>query len=133
MIYPIIISLAGMFTSPSNDLPVSAAPKTEKLVNFQEYKGSMTVVEFKAQDYCRAELKDFDFDAHFSIVSADVYFSGANFPEFKKGSISNSSLKPIRQLMDHCTAGTVVTFDNIKVKGPDNEVRTIDGVSYKLY
>jgi hypothetical protein len=27
----------------------------------------------------------------------------------------------------------VVVFDDVKVKGPDNEIRSIDGVTYILY
>ncbi|MEJ7672629.1 MAG: hypothetical protein WKF59_07935 [Chitinophagaceae bacterium] len=30
-------------------------------------------------------LEDFDFDARFSVVSATVYFSGANFPNVTTG------------------------------------------------
>ena len=43
-------------------------------------KVRMPSVEFKSQQYCRAELENFDFDLRFNIVSATVYFSGANFP-----------------------------------------------------
>ena len=95
--------------------------------------GKMSAIEFKSQDYCRAELTDFEFDAHFSIVSANVYFSGANFRGVERGTINSSSLKPINALKGRCIPGSVVVFDEIKVKGPDNSVRTIPGVTYKLY
>ena len=42
-------------------------------------KPRMPSVEFKNQQFCRAELERFDFETRFSIVSATVYFSGANF------------------------------------------------------
>lgn len=95
--------------------------------------GKMSCVQFKNQEFCRAELKDFDFDAKFSIVSATVYFSGANFRGVEKGAISNASLKPIKHLMERCLPGSNVVFDDVKVKGPDNEVRTITGLSLTLF
>jgi len=106
-----------------------------RVLNFQDETGSekRLCAEFKAQEFCRAEISDFDFDAHFTIVSATAYFSGANFASVEKGFIKSASLKPIKSLMDRCLPGTRVTFDDIKVKGPDNIVRTIQGVSWLLY
>ncbi len=96
-------------------------------------EGKLSSAVFKSQDYCRAELKDFEFDAQFSILSATVYFTGANFKNVETGSINSSSLKPIKNLMSRCQPGTIVIFDNIKVKGPDNIIRTIGGVTYRLF
>ncbi len=136
MIYPILISLAGIFnpTMPEKAV-IPFTPETVTVINFQDPPSAarLRVVEFKAQDYCRAELKDFNFDARFVIVSADVYFSGANFSNVLLGHITSSSLAPIKPFMARCTVGSAVTFDNIKVKGPDNEIRSIDGVTYVLY
>ena len=42
--------------------------------------GRVQSVVFKNQQFCRADLENFDFDARFNVVSATVYFSGANFP-----------------------------------------------------
>ncbi len=95
--------------------------------------GRMRSVEFKNQEYCRVELKDFEFDARFSVVSATVYFSGANFKAVEKGVITSNSLKPVKSFMDRCIPGTIVVFDYVKVKGPDNLVRIIPGVSLQLF
>jgi hypothetical protein len=102
---------------------------------FQQQPSSsrMATVIFKNQDYCRVELEDFEFDYKFTVVSADVYFSGKNFEPVTKANITSNSLKPLKSIMSRCTAGTVVTFDNVKVKGPDNSIRTIDGLSLLLY
>ena len=99
----------------------------------QTNDGKMSCAVFKAQDYCRAELENFDFDAHFVVLSATVYFSGGNFKPFATGAITSSSLKPIKDLMSQCTPGTIVIFEDIKVKGPDEKVRTLQSVSYRLY
>ena len=95
-------------------------------------KVRMASVEFKSQIACRAELENFDFDLRYSIVGATVYFSGANFPSPKIASLQGSSLAPITSYMNMCGPGSVITFDNVKVSGPDGQ-RTIEGKSIALY
>ena len=95
-------------------------------------KVRMPSVEFKSQQFCRADLENFDFDLKFSIVSATVYFSGANFPNVAQASITGNSLAALSSFIQRCGPGSVVTFDNIKVQGPDG-VRGIDGKSIALY
>ncbi len=137
--------LSGICMVPVNDkLIITDKPMQSKnysvsndanQLNFQqgsEY-GKMACVAFKAQDYCRAELEDFDFDAHFTVVSATVYFSGANFTGIEKGYLASNNLKPIKPLMSRCLPGTRVVFDDIKVKGPDNNIRTIRGINLMLF
>ncbi|MBS1511902.1 MAG: hypothetical protein JST86_13730 [Bacteroidetes bacterium] len=101
----------------------------------QNDKGStrMPAVAFKAQQYCRAELKDFEYDVHFDVVSASVYFSGAGFDNVTTSAIKGNSLANIRSLMDRCKPGSVISFDNVKVVGPDKEVRSIDGITIVLF
>ena len=95
-------------------------------------KVRMPSVTFKSQQFCRADLENFDFDLKFAIVSATVYFSGANFPNVAQTSINGNSLAPLSAFMGRCGPGSVVTFDNVKVQGPDG-VRSIDGKSIALY
>jgi hypothetical protein len=104
-------------------------------INFQDKGGSSYIrsIIFKNQDYCRAELKNFEFNAKFTVVSATVYFSGTNFSGIKTGFITSNSLQPVKHLMNQCLPGSIVVFDEVKVKGPDSLVRTIPGVSLVLY
>ena len=95
-------------------------------------KARMPSVEVKNQQYCRAELENFDFDLRFSIVSATVYFSGANFNNVVTTTINGNSLASLASFMSKCGPGSVITFENIKVSGPDG-VRSIDGKSIALY
>jgi len=95
-------------------------------------KPRMPSVEFKNQQFCRAELEKFDFDTRFSVVSATVYFSGAGFQNVATTSLSGNSLAPLAPYFARCTPGSVVTFDNIKVTGPGGS-RTIEGRSFALY
>ncbi len=92
----------------------------------------MSATVFKNQDFCRAELKDFEFDFHYDILSAKVYFTGANFPNTEQGTITSASLKPIKGLMARCVPGSIVIFDNVKVIGSDKRVRTIEGLTIVL-
>lgn len=95
-------------------------------------KKRMAAVVFKNQTNCRAELENFDFDLRYSVVSATVYFSGANFPSVQTGTISGSSLGSVSAQIARCGPGSSITFVNIRVQGPDGQ-RTIDEQSYTLY
>jgi gliding motility-associated protein GldM len=95
-------------------------------------KARVPAVEFKNQQFCRADLENFDFDLKFNIVSATVYFSGANFPNVTPSSISSNNLSALSALMQRAGPGTSVTFTNIKVAGPDG-TRTIDERGITLY
>ena len=93
----------------------------------------MTAGSFKSQQYCRAELENFDFAANFSVVSATVYFSGANFANVQTQTINGNNLSSLSALIQRSGPGTSVTFDNVKVQGPDGKQRTIQGVGIVLY
>jgi gliding motility-associated protein GldM len=95
-------------------------------------KVRMPSVEFKSQQFCRAELENFDFDLKFQIVSATVYFSGANFPNVAQLALTGNNLSALSSLIAKCGPGSVITFDNVKVQGPDG-IRSIDGKSIALY
>ena len=103
-------------------LSLQPEPGTEK----------MSAVEFRHQEVCYTELKDFEWDVHFDVVSATVYFTGANFRTAEQGTITSASLKPLSKLMERCVSGSIVIFDNVKVKGPDNLVRPIKGLTIML-
>ena len=95
-------------------------------------KARVPAVDFKNQDFCRADLENFDFDLRFSVISATVYFSGTGFPNLTPASISGNSLAGIKSLMQRCGPGSSISFINIKVQGPDGP-RTIDEAGIQLY
>jgi hypothetical protein len=119
---------------PSNHFLNSALPEQSFPINSptEEASSKMQAAVFKAQGFCRVELKDFEFDAAFKIVSVTVYFSGAGFKNVERGTLNSTSLQPIKPLMNRCTPGSVVIFDEVKVLGPDNLLRTIRGLSLLL-
>ena len=93
----------------------------------------MTAGSFKSQQYCRAELENFDFDAKFSVVSATVYFSGANFANVQTQTLNGNNLTSLSSYIQRAGPGSSITFDNVKVQGPDGKQRTIQGVGIVLY
>lgn len=95
--------------------------------------GRVQSVMFKNQQFARAELRDFIYDYHYSIVSATVYFSGANFPSLQQATITGGNLAPIQNLLSKCIPGTSVNFDNVKVQGPGGPVKSIPGPGFILY
>ena len=95
--------------------------------------GRVQSVVFKNQQFCRADLENFDFDARFAVIGATVYFSGANFPSVAQANIKGGNLSEIADKLAKCIPGTSVTFDNVRVQGPDGTIRTITGPGFILY
>lgn len=95
--------------------------------------GRIQSVVFKNQQFARADLENFDFDARFSVVSATVYFSGANFPSVQSATINGGNMSGLASQLQKCIPGSSVTFDNVKVQGPDGSVRSIPGPGFILY
>ncbi len=95
-------------------------------------KARLPFIEFRTFRFCDAVLKKFDFDVHFKVLSADVYFWGIGFENARTAKLMGNDLTTIADLMNQCKPGSVVTFDNIHVEGPDG-IRVIDSKSYALY
>jgi gliding motility-associated protein GldM len=87
--------------------------------------GRMQAAIFRVQQYVSAVLENFDFDAHFSVTGATIYFNNPGDRNVKQVSISSGSLAPAKAYMDALVPGSTVTFDNIRVVGPDGQTRTI--------
>jgi len=96
--------------------------------------GRIQSVVFKNQQFVRADLENFDFDARFTVVSATVYFAGAGFPSVQQATITGGNLGAINASLSRCVPGSTVIFDNVKVQGPDGVVRTIQNApGFSLY
>ncbi len=93
--------------------------------------GGIPAAVFKSQQFCRAELENFDFDARFQVISGTVYFTGAGFPVTQTANLTGNNLGALPQLQ-MCKPGTSVIFDNIKVQGPDGTVRGITPPGFLL-
>lgn len=95
-------------------------------------KARIPFIEFKTFRTCEALLDKFEFDVRFKVLSADVYFWGIGFSYVRTSRLIGNDLTMIADLMNLCQPGSVVTFDNIHVEGPDG-IRVIESKSYALY
>ncbi len=127
---PASITVTADGKSSKFDFRVKRIP--DPIFKVGDGKVRMPSVSFKGQQFCRAELENFDFDTKYSVVSATVYFSGANFPNVQQSILNGNNLAPLASFIQRCGPGSVVTFDNVKVTGPDGQ-RVIEGKSIALY
>ena len=75
---------------------------------------------------------DFIYDVRYVVLSATVYFSGTGFANVVTTSITGNNLSALNPYMSRCVPGTSVTFDNVKVQGPDG-IRVIEGKTFSLF
>ncbi len=87
--------------------------------------GKMQAVIFRSQQFVRADLENFDFEAKFNVTGATVYFTNPGDRSVKQSSLSSGSLAPAGEYMKSLVPGSTVIFDNIRVVGPDGQPRTI--------
>ncbi len=125
-------SITVVADGKSSTFPFRVKKVPDPVFKIADGKPRVATISFKNQQFCRAELENFDFDLKFNVVSATVYFSGAGFPSVAQGSISSGSLGSISAQLQRCVPGSNVTFENIKVSGPGG-TRTIEGRSFTLY
>jgi hypothetical protein len=120
-----------------NKLVASSKFKAKEMPPFKitlgELNGnSVSNVLVKMQTGLKCEVPDFLHEYDYKVVSATVYFSGNEFPVVVTANLNSNSIEPLRGLINKCTAGSQITFDNIKVKGPDG-IRNAEGISIMLY
>ncbi len=87
--------------------------------------GRMQAVVFRSQQFVRADLENFDFEAKFSVTGGTVYFMNPGDRNVKQISLTSGSLAGAAEYMRTLAPGSTVIFDNIRVVGPDGQPRTI--------
>lgn len=123
--------------SPQGNTPFSHTYRIKRIPEPEFKVGSgkprMPSVEFKNQTACRADMgPDFIYDVKYTVLSATVYFSGAGFPNVATTTINSNNLSGLSSYFSRCVPGTSITFDNVKVQGPDG-VRVIEGKTFSLF
>jgi gliding motility-associated protein GldM len=131
----VTITVQADKSTSSFQFNVKPIPDPVVAVGSKRGGGRMPSVDFKNQQFMRADLgADFVFQGvRYNVISATMYFSGANFPSVQQANISGASLAPAADKMNKSIPGTSITFDNVKVQGPDGKVRSIDGAGFILY
>ena len=87
--------------------------------------GRMQAVVFRSQQFVRADLENFDFEAKFQVTGGTIYFSNPGDRSVKQVNLTSGSLGAADAYMKTLVPGSTVIFDNIRVVGPDGQPRTI--------
>ena len=96
--------------------------------------GKLQAVVFRGQQFVRADLENFDFEAKFSVTGATVYFTNPGDRNVKQVSLTSGNLGAASEYMKSLVPGSTVIFDNIRVVGPDGQPRTIQNPpGFSLY
>jgi gliding motility-associated protein GldM len=94
--------------------------------------GRLATATAKAQRGVIAKLEGFDFDTRFDVVSfrfAYIPRNGEYGEAENNGAVFGNT---VRAFMDRSRAGDKWIFENIKAKGPDGRVQTINSVTITL-
>jgi len=95
--------------------------------------GAFSASSFRAQIAPAAVLEQFDFEARFQVVSFDFSVQPKGKDYIGPFTAANptgtrfSSNPQVQKAMDQLKAGDRVFIETVKVKGPDNVVRTLPG------
>ncbi|MGG9971673.1 hypothetical protein ACQ33O_07745 [Ferruginibacter sp. SUN002] len=68
----------------------------------------------------------------FTFESATVYFAGESFKNLMIQDITTPALSQLNTLIQRCTEGCTITFDNVKVKDRSGKPYTIAGTTYYI-
>jgi N-acetylmuramoyl-L-alanine amidase len=88
-------------------------------------------VRLKTDDFLNA--KKITAGTGYEVTEATVYFSGAGFPKVKYSTLNGNELSKLKENSANCVAGSIISFDNVRVKGDNGYYATIDGLSIQLY
>ena len=78
-----------------------------------------------------ALLAGFDFDARFAVVSFEL--SAVVKGNLKsEACVGNNISAGAKTILNSCSVGSKIFFENVKAKGPDGTIRSIPGVVIKV-
>jgi hypothetical protein len=98
------------------------------------YKGGRIPANlFKAQNFLRSQLENFNYIVDFKVESFVVYLVGTGFednPQYRM--VYSNRFADIADLVNKCKPGTGVLFDEVTVSGPDG-IRKLEPTYFTLY
>jgi len=95
---------------------------------------AVKVAVLQAQLGVRAELPDdFEFDAKFKVLGYEVTLDQKNKELISMLNAGARYSKEVKtQIIDNLKPGDIIYFDNIKVIGPDNFIRNLGTLGYRI-
>jgi gliding motility-associated protein GldM len=95
-------------------------------------QGAMSSAALKAQGGLAAQLENSDFEASYQVVSYKVTVNGkAGYQEAQN--TGNRWSGAAASLVNSCVPGSSITFENVKIKGPDGQVRPASNEVLSFY
>ncbi len=94
--------------------------------------GSVKAATFKVQRGIIAELENFDFDIKFQVVGYEMTYAAARQDLLTAMADGPLFTQKMLDFMNKAKPGDAFYFDKIKVKGPDQVVRTLPSIVFKM-
>ena len=107
------------------DIKTEGLPGIVRFDNFSGVRIPLDVLLRSKSLQCKNE--------NYKVKSAEVYFSGAGFPNVVLVQLSSGDLSPLKTYIERCKAGSVVSFDNIRTGSSEGKLCTADGYSASVY
>jgi hypothetical protein len=94
--------------------------------------GSVKAATFKVQRGIIAELENFDFDIKFQVVGYEMTYAAARQDLLTAMADGPLFTQKMLDFLGKAKPGDAFYFDKIKVKGPDQVVRTLPSIVFKM-
>lgn len=107
-------------------------PDPEPRIGNHKSGKMISAAEMQVQKGVRAWLENFDFNASFDVIDYTVGIVPKNDFLFTLENHGQLFEKRITDALKKIKAGDMVFVENIRVKGPDNKIRTLNSISYRI-
>jgi gliding motility-associated protein GldM len=115
----------------SKEFRVKRIPNPIPMTTGDKEGGSIQAAVFKTQQGIKAMLKDFEFDAHFTVLSYKFILSQGG--EISTDDATSSAFTPkMRNLMEKAKSKSIIIIDDIKAIGPDKTPRKIGQLAFTI-
>ncbi len=94
--------------------------------------GKVPAAQFKVQRGVIADLADFVFDIKFVVVSFELTYAAKRQDLITKKATSGAFTSEMLELLNRSKPGDVFYLDEVRVKGPDGQIRKLPSIAYTL-
>lgn len=94
--------------------------------------GKVPAAQFKVQRGVIADLADFVFDIKFKVVSFELTYAAKRADLVIKKATSGTFTAEMLDLLNRAKPGDVFYLDEVRVQGPDGQIRKLPSMAYSL-
>ncbi len=94
--------------------------------------GKVPAAQFKVQRGVVPVLEDFVFDIKFVVVSFEITYAAKRQDLITKKATSGAFTAEMIELLNRAKPGDVFYLDEVRVKGPDGQIRKLPSIAYTL-